>query len=95
MKMKGWIRLAVGGAVGLLLWTGIAIAQGTPTGCDKARTPERLAGEVVKLDAEHGKVILRGSDGTMHEFQATKDVLQTYNVGDRIEAKLRSAPDCK
>jgi hypothetical protein len=34
-------------------------------------------------DAEHGKVILRGSDGTMHEFQVTKDVLQTYKVRDR------------
>jgi hypothetical protein len=61
----------------------------------KARTPERLAGEVVKLDAEHGKVIFRATDGTTHEFQATKEVLQTYKVGDRIDATLRSAPGCK
>ncbi len=81
--------------MGVLLWTGIAIAQGTATECDKARTPDRLAGEVVKLDVEHGKVVFRGTDGTMHEFQATKDVLQSYKVGDRIEAKLRSAPGCK
>jgi hypothetical protein len=93
--MKTWMRVAAGGAVGVMLWAGTAMAQGSPTGCDKGRTPERLAGEVVKLDAEHGKVILRGSDGTTHEMQASKETLQGYKVGDRIEAKLRSTPDCK
>jgi hypothetical protein len=50
---------------------------------------------VVKVDVEQGKVVLRGTDGTIHELQASKETLQGYKVGDRIEAKLRSAPNCK
>ena len=78
-----------------MLWTGIAVAQGKPTGCDKASTPERLEGQVVKVDREQGKVTIRATDGTPHEFQASNEALQSYKLGDRIEAKLRSAPDCK
>jgi len=93
--MKTWIRLSAGLAVGGVLWTGIAVAQGKPTGCDKASTPERLEGQVVKIDLEQGKVTVRATDGTTHEFQASNETLQGYKLGDRIEAKLRSAPDCK
>ena len=93
--MKKWIRLSAGLAVGGMLWTGIAVAQGKPTGCDKASTPERLEGQVVKIDLEQGKVTVRATDGTTHEFQASNETLQGYKLGDRIEAKLRSAPDCK
>jgi hypothetical protein len=50
---------------------------------------------VVKSDLDNEKVNLRGFDGTTHELQASKETLQGYKVGDRIEAKLRSAPDCK
>ena len=93
--MKKWIRLSAGLAVGGMLWTGIAVAGGKPTGCDKASTPERLEGQVVKIDLEQGKVTVRATDGTTHEFQASNETLQGYKLGDRIEAKLRSAPDCK
>jgi len=94
-SMKMGIGLSAGLAVGVMLWTGIAVAQGKPTGCDKASTPERLEGQVVKIDLEHGKVTVRATDGTTHEFQASNETLQGYKLGDRIEAKLRSAPDCK
>jgi len=93
--MKKWIRLSAGLAVGGMLWTGIAVAAGKPTGCDKASTPERLEGQVVKIDLAQGKVTVRATDGTTHEFQASNETLQGYKLGDRIEAKLRSAPDCK
>lgn len=93
--MKKWIRLSAGLAVGVMLWTGIPVAEGKPTGCDKASTPERLEGQVVKIDLEQGKVTIRATDGTTHEFQASNETLQGYKLGDRIEAKLRSAPDCK
>jgi hypothetical protein len=93
--MKKWIRLSAGLAVGGMLWTGIAVAEGKPTGCDKASTPERLEGQVVKIDLEQGKVTVRATGGTTHEFQASNETLQGYKLGDRIEAKLRSAPDCK
>ncbi len=93
--MKKWIRLSAGLAVGGMLWTGIAVAEGKPTGCDKPSTPERLEGQVVKIDLEQGKVTVRATDGTTHEFQASNETLQGYKLGDRIEAKLRPAPDCK
>lgn len=93
--MKKWIRLSAGLAVGGMLWTGIAVAEGKPTGCDKASTPERLEGQVVKIDLEQGKVTVRATGGTTHEFRASNETLQGYKLGDRIEAKLRSAPDCK
>ena len=94
-SMKRWIRLSAGLAVGGMLWTWIAVAEGKPMGCDKARTPERLEGRVVKIDLEQGKATVRATDGTTHEFQASNETLQGYKLGDRIEAKLRSAPDCK
>jgi hypothetical protein len=30
----------------------------------------------------------------VHEFQASKETLQDFKVGDRIEANLREAPKC-
>src|SRR5574342_406178 len=92
--MKTWIRRTAGLGVTVLLWTGIAVAQGKPAGCDKARTPEKLEGQVVQIDREHEKLTVRATDGTTHEMQASKETLQGYKVGDRLEAKLRSAPDC-
>lgn len=92
--MKSGIRAAAILIVGLLLWSGTAFAQGKP-GCDKANTPQRLEGQVVAIDLNKGTVTMRGNDGATHEFQASKETLQGYKVGDRIEAKLRSAPECK
>jgi len=93
--MKKWIRVSACMAAGIMLWTGLAVAQAKPAGCDKTKTPEKIEGQVVKIDLDHEKVILRGADGTTHELQASKETLQGYKIGDRIEAKLRSAPDCK
>src|SRR3990172_8717288 len=90
--MKKWIRLSAGLAVGGMLWAGIAVAQGKPTGCDKVSKPERLGGQGVKNDMEPGKGTVRATDGMTHELQASNETLQGYKVGDRIEAKLRSAP---
>ena len=92
--MKRWTRGAAVLIVGVILWSGMAFAQAKP-GCDKANTPAKLEGQVVAIDLNQGKVTMRGSDGATHEFQASKETLQGYKVGDRIEAKLRSAPDCK
>jgi len=79
---------------GFLLWSGVVLAQTKSAGCDKATTPEKLEGQVTAIDTNQGKVIVRGSDGKTHEFQASKDTLQGYKVGERIEAKLRFAPGC-
>lgn len=82
--------------VSLGLWTGTTMAQAKPD-CDtqgKARTPDKVEGQVVKVDMGQGKFTLRGPDGSAHEFQASKETLQGLKVGDRIEAKLREAPKC-
>ncbi len=94
MKIKGGVCLLPGIAVAALLWSGMVLAQGKPAGCDKANMPEKIEGQVVKVDVEHGKITLRGTDGTTHEFEASKETLEDYKVGDRIQAKLRSAPNC-
>lgn len=92
--MTKWNHVAAVVTVGLMLWTGIALAQAKP-GCDKANTPQKLEGQVVAIDLNKSTVTMRGSDGATHEFQASKETLQGYKIGDRIEAKLRSAPECK
>jgi hypothetical protein len=73
-----------------LLWGGATPAQvqQPPPGDGKAR-PEKVVGQVVKLDPGQGKVTIRASDGTMHEFQASQETIQDLKVGDRVEANLR------
>ena len=60
----------------------------------KASAPAKVEGQVVSVDPTAGKVTLRATDGQTHEFQATKDMLQTMKPGDRLEATLREAPKC-
>lgn len=88
------IRRAAILIVCLLLWSGAAFGQTKP-GCDTSHTPQKLEGRVVAVDLNKGTVTMRANDGATHEFQASKETLQGYKVGDRIEAKLRSAPECK
>jgi hypothetical protein len=58
------------------------------------KTPERVDGEVTKIDAAQGRVTVRESNGTVHEFMASKETLQDLTVGGRVEAKLREVPKC-
>jgi Cu/Ag efflux protein CusF len=69
---------------------GGAVAQAPPRA--GAPAPQMIQGEVVKIDANTGKVTVRAADGTTHEFQASRETLQDLKPGDKIEAKLRSAP---
>ncbi len=92
--MKKWMRLLARWVVGVVLLSGTAFAQAKPAGCDKAGTPEKVEGQVVKVDPGQGTMTVRTADGTTHEFQASKETLQDYKVGDPIKAKLRSAPKC-
>ena len=80
-----------------MLWTGSALAQGKPA-CDpqgKVITPVKVVGQVVKVDLVQGRVTVRETDGTVHEFQASNETLQDLKAGDRIEANLREAPKCQ
>ena len=75
--MHTWLRLSAGLAGGCLLWTGAVMGQTRPA-CDqqgKVITPERVGGEVTRMDMAQGRVIVRESNGTLHEFQASKETL--------------------
>jgi hypothetical protein len=91
--LRTWIVLAAGLAIGIMLRTEAASGQGQASKCP--RTPEKLEGQVVSINLEQGKITVKGTDGMDHEFQASKETIQEYQVGDRIQAKLRSAPECK
>jgi hypothetical protein len=94
--MRITTRVLAAMATSLVLWTGTAIAQSKP-GCEKGAkvaTPQAVDGQVTRIDKGQGKVTVRGADGATHEFQASKETLRDLKVGDRIEAKLRSTPEC-
>ena len=78
----------------LLLSAGLICAQPKPADCDKARVPEKVEGQVVRVDVTAGIVTVREKDGTTHEFHASKETLESLKAGDQIEAKLREAPKC-
>jgi ribosomal protein S1 len=55
-----------------------------------------VEGQVVKIDMDQSEVTVRETDGTIHEFQASKETLQEFKGGDRIEARLREvSSNCK
>jgi len=94
--MRLWWGVTAGLALSLMLLTGSALAQGKPN-CDaqgRMKTPEKVEGQVLKVDNAQGKVTVRGGDGTVHEFQASAETLKDLKVGDKLEAKLREAPKC-
>lgn len=92
--MKNWMRLMAGVAGGLIIWSGAALSQDNPADCSKAGRPENIEGQVVKVDMGQGKITMRAANGTVREFQASKETLQDYKVGDNIKAKLRPDPRC-
>jgi hypothetical protein len=88
--------VAAGLVVMLMLWSGSAFAQAKPA-CDpqgRVMTPQKVEGQIVKVDAAQNKLTVRQADGTEHEFQASPETLKGFKVGDRIEANLREAPKC-
>ena len=94
--MRTWLQVTSGLAIGLLLWSGAALAQVKP-GCDaqgRVKAPEKVEGQVMKVDLAQGKVTVREADGTVHEFQASAETLKDLKPGDQIGAKLREAPKC-
>ena len=67
-----------------------AFAQtGTKPKCDPSKAPQMIQGQVTRIDQSQSRITIRGNDGTTHEFEASKETLQDYKVGDKIEAKLR------
>jgi Cu/Ag efflux protein CusF len=85
--MTTWRRLAIGVIAGVLLSAGAAAAQNMPP-AQPAETPERVSGQVTKIDPASGRVTIQ-ANGRTYEFQASAETLKDLKVGDRIEARLR------
>jgi hypothetical protein len=83
-------------SVVVALWSGSALGQARPP-CDaqgRVVTPQKVEGQVVKIDAAQNRLTVREANGSVHEFQASKETLADLKVGDRIDANLREAPKC-
>lgn len=78
--------LLIAALAGLTLSANAALAQDSTPGAK-----DMIEGEVTKVDMGQGKITIRGSDGTVHEFQASRETLESYKVGDTIKAKRRAA----
>ena len=92
--MESLLMTGVALATGALLTAGLAFGQAKEDCMKRTQTPERVEGQVVVVDQNAGKVTIRDTKGTTHEFQANRETLQDMKPGDRIEAKLREAPKC-
>jgi hypothetical protein len=95
IAMKNGMLLIAAVAGGLMLSGRGAIGENKPADCVKAGAPEMVEGQVTAVDASQGKLTLRASDGSMHEFHASKETLDDYKIGDPIKAKLRMGPKCE
>jgi hypothetical protein len=94
--MKRYQAVAMGIVLAAPLWAGVASAQSNKAACGaaKAGSPQKVEGKVVRVDQSAGRVTVSEASGKTHEFQASKETLQDLKVGDNIEARLRSVPNC-
>ena len=92
--MKRWLVFTGVLPAMAFLATGLAFGQPKADCKTRAQTPEKVEGQVVAVDQNAGRITIRESNGTTHEFQANRQTLQDMKPGDKIEAKLREAPKC-
>ena len=92
--MNRWLTLTAGVVTTTLLSAGLAVGQQQkPANCS-TKAPEKVEGQVVSVDQNAGKMMIRDKNGATHEFQASKETLAEMKPGDTVEAKLRKAPNC-
>ena len=65
-------------------------SPGTATRTQKA--PEKIEGRVTQVDPKTGMLTVQRPDGTTHQFRGSKDTVEEYKPGDRIELTLRAEP---
>ena len=93
--MNRWMMLASGIVAAGLLTSSLAFGQQQrPANCDKSRVPDKVEGQVVRVDPGTNKVTIRDNKGVTHEFQSNPETVKDLKAGDRLEAKLRQAPNC-
>ena len=91
--MNRWLTLSGGFVAIALLSAGLAFGQQPKPDC-KAGAPEKVEGQVVRVDPATNKVTIRDKSGATHEFQANKETTKDMKPGDQIEARLRESPKC-
>ena len=91
--MNRWLTLTSGFLAMTLLSAGLVLGQQPKPDC-KAGAPEKVEGQVIRVDHKTNKVTIRDKSGTTHEFQANTETTKDMKPGDQIEAKLRQAPKC-
>ena len=99
--MKTLTLLAALAAAAMLVVTP-AFAQGTKAPCQPSaspgsaprttKAPEKIEGEVTKVDKKSGMLTVKRPDGSTHEFKGSAETLEDYKKGDKIELTLRSEP---
>ena len=93
--MNRWVTFASGLVAVALLSTSLAFGQQPKSAeCDKARVPDKVEGQVVRVDQRTNKVTIRDNKGMTHEFQSNPETVKDLKAGDRLEATLRQAPNC-
>ncbi len=81
----------------LVFVVGMAFAQQSAppkVNCHVKNERVKVEGQVTKVDAATNIVTVKENDGSIHEFQASKETLQGLKPGDKIEARLRPAENC-
>lgn len=76
-------------ACAALALSSASFAADKDSDCDKSGSPQQIEGKVMKVDPSSNKITVKGSDGTTHVFQASKETLKDYKEGDTLKAKLR------
>jgi hypothetical protein len=100
--MKTLTLLAALAAAAMLI-VGPAFAQDTKTPCQPSasagsgsakvgKAPEKIEGQVTKVDRKNGTLTVKRPDGTTHEFKGSTETVRDYKKGDQIELTLRSEP---
>jgi hypothetical protein len=90
--MKTLTLLAALVAAAMLIVTP-ALAQGTKAQCQPSgKAPQKIEGQVTKVDKKSGTVTVKRSDGSTHEFKGDPETVRDYKKGDQIELTLRSEP---
>jgi hypothetical protein len=58
----------------------------------KTTAPEKIDGQITRVDQRTGMITVRNNDGTTHEFKGDPETLREYNVGDSVQLTLRAQP---
>jgi ribosomal protein S1 len=89
--------LSTSAVAALMLLGGSALAQQSAppkVNCHVSNAKQKVEGQVMRINLATNIITIKESDGTVHEFQASKETLQDLKAGDHIEARLRPAENC-